>query len=364
MDFSTPIAIVDDEAQMRRMMRAMLRKIGFQDIAEDDGRDPIGLLRSRPFGLILSDLMMKPTNGLQLLKRIRADKDLSSIPFIMVTGAAEVHLVTTALELGVDAYLVKPFNTRTFERRIRDVLELAGTDASASGEKPHAIASKLDDLTNQITTLLGLMRVQIDKGGQVPSHDVFALIRGYLDSAVALGIGESRKNEFESLLADLGDGQLARTPNLNAVLLTDAERRHHALAASDRRAGAQTAGAERRSGAERRCHIRFASPVLHIGVAGRVYRSVNWSIGGFCIAGFGQTIDPGQEVHATFAIEGAQDIEAVYSAQSVIMRCDPMTGTLAGRFKSHVSPTLRLLEYMTRNRITPVAAGPDVTQVA
>lgn len=361
-DFTTPIAIVDDDAQMRRMMRSMLRKIGFQEVAEDDGRDPMGLLHSRAFGLILSDLMMKPMNGLQLLKNIRADRDLSSVPFIMVTGAADMHLVTTALELGVDAYLVKPFNTRTFERRIVGVLELAGMERTSAREKPGALAGKLDELTNQINTLLALMRAQLETGAHAPTRDIIALIRGYLDSAVALGIDETRRIEFEALLAGLGDRQLTQTPNLNAVLLTDAERRQQALAASDRRNEAQTAGAERRSGGERRCHIRFATPVLHVGLAGRIYLSVNWSIGGFCIAGFGARMEPGQEAHATFAIEGVDDIEAVYSAQARILRCDPLTGTLVGRFKSHVSPTLKLLEYMTRNRLTPVAQA-DLAQV-
>jgi two-component system chemotaxis response regulator CheY len=128
-DFRTRILIVDDDATMRRAIRLMLKNLGFVDIEDDDGHDPIAVLLERRFGLILSDLKMEPFSGLDLLKRVRAEPNLADIPFIMITGASEQQLVQSALSLGVNGYIVKPFDGATLMRKVTSVLSQARTAA-------------------------------------------------------------------------------------------------------------------------------------------------------------------------------------------------------------------------------------------
>jgi two-component system chemotaxis response regulator CheY len=122
-DLRTPILVVDDEAHTRRAMSMMLKKIGFIDITEDDGAATQYTMRQRRYGLVLSDLKMLPMSGLELLKLVRGEPGLASTPFIMVTGLAETQLVKSALALGVDGYIVKPFNSITLQQKIFTVLE-------------------------------------------------------------------------------------------------------------------------------------------------------------------------------------------------------------------------------------------------
>ena len=131
-DFRTRILIVEDDARMRRAIRLMLKNSGFVDIEEDDGQDPMAVLLTRRFGLILSDLKMEPFSGLDLLKRVRDEPKLADIPFIMITGASEQPLVQSALSLGVNGYIVKPFDGTTLLRKVSTVLSQARTAAARS----------------------------------------------------------------------------------------------------------------------------------------------------------------------------------------------------------------------------------------
>src|SRR5437764_13585416 len=115
-DLRTPILVVDDEAPTRRATRMMLKKIGFSDITEDDGATASYTMRQRQYGLVLSDLKLLPLSGLELLKLVRREPSLASTPFIRVTGLAETQLVNAALALGVDGYIVKPFNSITLQQ--------------------------------------------------------------------------------------------------------------------------------------------------------------------------------------------------------------------------------------------------------
>ena len=126
-DFRTRILIVEDDARMRRAIRMMLKNTGFGDIEEDDGQDPMAVLLTRSFGLVLSDLMMEPLNGLDLLRQMRAHPKLATIPFIMITGTSEQHLVKDALAQGVNGYIVKPFDGTTLLRKVSSVLSLSRT---------------------------------------------------------------------------------------------------------------------------------------------------------------------------------------------------------------------------------------------
>jgi two-component system chemotaxis response regulator CheY len=119
----TRILVVDDYNTMRRIIRGLLEQIGFKNSDEaDTGPAALQKLRSRPFGLIISDWNMEPMTGLQLLKEIRADANLKSLPFIMVTAEGKPENVVAAKAAGVNHYIVKPFNAETLTNRLESVL--------------------------------------------------------------------------------------------------------------------------------------------------------------------------------------------------------------------------------------------------
>jgi two-component system, chemotaxis family, chemotaxis protein CheY len=121
--FNTPVLVVDDYNTMRRIIRGLLEQIGFVNIDDADGGVPaLDKLRKRPFGLVISDWNMEPMSGLQLLKEIRGDERLKSLPFIMVTAEGKTENVAAAKAAGVNHYIVKPFNAETLTRRIDSVI--------------------------------------------------------------------------------------------------------------------------------------------------------------------------------------------------------------------------------------------------
>ncbi len=117
------ILVVDDYATMRRIVRNLLGQIGFHDVDEaPDGVTALQKLRESEFGLIISDWNMEPMTGLQLLREIRADVQLSGLPFIMVTAESKTENVIAAKQAGVNNYIVKPFNADTLKHKIYAVL--------------------------------------------------------------------------------------------------------------------------------------------------------------------------------------------------------------------------------------------------
>ena len=118
-----PVLVVDDYNTMRRIIRGLLEQIGFVNIDDADGGVPaLDKLRKRNFGLIISDWNMEPMSGLQLLKEVRSDAQLKSIPFIMVTAEGKTENVVAAKAAGVNQYIVKPFNAETLTKRIDSVI--------------------------------------------------------------------------------------------------------------------------------------------------------------------------------------------------------------------------------------------------
>ncbi|MCW2244561.1 two-component system chemotaxis response regulator CheY [Azospirillum fermentarium] len=117
------ILIVDDYTTMRRIIRNLLTQIGFSDITEAaDGREAFEKLRSGGrFDLVVSDWNMEPMTGLELLKAMRSDSGLASIPFIMVTAESKTENVVAAKKAGVNNYIVKPFNAETLRAKISTV---------------------------------------------------------------------------------------------------------------------------------------------------------------------------------------------------------------------------------------------------
>ncbi len=118
-DLSMPILVVDDYNTMVRIIRNLLRQLGFQDIdAAPDGSAALVKMRDRKYGLVISDWNMEPMTGYELLKQMRADPNLNATPFIMVTAESKTENVIAAKQAGVNNYIVKPFNADTLKNKI------------------------------------------------------------------------------------------------------------------------------------------------------------------------------------------------------------------------------------------------------
>ncbi len=121
-DLSMPVLVVDDYSTMVRIIRNLLGQLGFADI--DDARDGASALekmRAKKYGLVISDWNMEPMTGYDLLKEVRADPGLGTVPFIMVTAESKTENVIAARKAGVNTYIVKPFNAQTLKSKIKSV---------------------------------------------------------------------------------------------------------------------------------------------------------------------------------------------------------------------------------------------------
>ena len=117
------ILIVDDYKTMLRIVRNLLKQLGFENVDEaTDGTAALQMLREREYGLVISDWNMEPMTGLQLLREVRSDDNLKALPFIMVTAESKSENVVAAKEAGVSNYIVKPFNAETLKSKISSVL--------------------------------------------------------------------------------------------------------------------------------------------------------------------------------------------------------------------------------------------------
>ncbi len=122
-DLSLPVLVVDDYRTMARIIRNLLKTIGFTDIDEAaDGSEALGRLAERDYGLIISDWNMLPMTGYEFLQRVRASERYSHIPFLMVTAESKTENVIAAKKAGVSNYIVKPFTAETLRNKIEAVL--------------------------------------------------------------------------------------------------------------------------------------------------------------------------------------------------------------------------------------------------
>lgn len=118
-DQSMPILVVDDYKTMIRIIRNLLKQLGFSDVDEaSDGTEALQRLKNRRYGLIISDWNMEPMTGYELLKVVRQDEQLGRMPFIMVTAESKTENVIAAKKAGVNNYIVKPFNAATLKSKI------------------------------------------------------------------------------------------------------------------------------------------------------------------------------------------------------------------------------------------------------
>lgn len=121
-DNSVKILVVDDFATMRRIVKGVLKQLGFSEIIEaDDGKTALEELKKDRIGLIVSDWNMPNMTGLELLKEVRADAGLKDIPFLMVTAEGQKENVVEAVQAGVSNYIVKPFTPETFSAKLEKV---------------------------------------------------------------------------------------------------------------------------------------------------------------------------------------------------------------------------------------------------
>ncbi len=122
LDTSIKVLVVDDFATMRRIVKGVLKQLGFKEIIEaEDGTAALEELRKENIGLIISDWNMPKMTGLDLLKAVRSDESLKNIPFIMVTAEGQKENVLEAVQAGVSNYIVKPFTPETMSEKLEKV---------------------------------------------------------------------------------------------------------------------------------------------------------------------------------------------------------------------------------------------------
>jgi two-component system, chemotaxis family, chemotaxis protein CheY len=123
-DKSIKILIVDDFATMRKVVRNLLKQVGYEDIVEaEDGVMALKALKSQKIDVVVSDWNMPNMSGLELLKAVRADAELAKTPFLMVTAEALQDNVVAAVKAGVNNYIVKPFTAEVLNEKIKKIME-------------------------------------------------------------------------------------------------------------------------------------------------------------------------------------------------------------------------------------------------
>ena len=121
-DHSIPILVVDDYPTMVRIVRNLLRQLGFENVDEaSNGAAALEKMRLKRYGLVISDWNMAPMTGYDLLRQVRADPMLAKTAFIMVTAESKTDNVIAAKKAGVDNYIVKPFNVQTLQHKIASI---------------------------------------------------------------------------------------------------------------------------------------------------------------------------------------------------------------------------------------------------
>jgi len=124
LDFKIKVLVVDDFSTMRRILKNILKQIGYSDIEEaEDGNSALARLRQGGYGLVVSDWNMPNMTGLDLLKAIRADNALNNMPVLMVTAEAKKENVMDAIKAGVNNYVVKPFTADVLKEKIEKIFD-------------------------------------------------------------------------------------------------------------------------------------------------------------------------------------------------------------------------------------------------
>lgn len=119
--------VVDDMSTMRRIVRSILKELGFDNVEEaEDGNDALTKLRAGKFDFVISDWNMPNLDGLEMLKAIRADEKLKPLPVMLVTAEAKKENIIEAAKAGASGYVVKPFTAAVLEEKLTKIFEKAG----------------------------------------------------------------------------------------------------------------------------------------------------------------------------------------------------------------------------------------------
>lgn len=124
-NFNIMVLVVDDFPTMRRIVKNLLKQIGFENIEEaEDGIQALNKLKSNKYGLVVSDWNMPNMEGIDLLRSVRNEAEpLKNIPFLMVTAESEKDKVIEAIKAGVDNYIVKPFTAEVLMEKLSKIAE-------------------------------------------------------------------------------------------------------------------------------------------------------------------------------------------------------------------------------------------------
>jgi two-component system chemotaxis response regulator CheY len=126
-DKNLKFLVVDDFSTMRRIVRNLLKELGFSNIDEaEDGVAALNKLRSSQFDFVISDWNMPNMTGLDLLINIRADANLKSLPVLMITAEAKKENIVAAAQAGASGYIVKPFTAAVLEEKLNKIFEKLG----------------------------------------------------------------------------------------------------------------------------------------------------------------------------------------------------------------------------------------------
>lgn len=124
MDKNMKILVVDDFSTMRRIIKNLLRDLGFTNIQEaDDGNTALPMLQNGDFDFVVTDWNMPGMQGIDLLREIRKDDNLSHLPVLMVTAEAKREQIIMAAQAGVNGYIVKPFTAITLKEKLDKIFE-------------------------------------------------------------------------------------------------------------------------------------------------------------------------------------------------------------------------------------------------
>jgi two-component system chemotaxis response regulator CheY len=122
LDTSIPVLVVDDYNTMIRIIRNLLKQLGFADVDDaSDGSSALTKMHAKKYGLVISDWNMEPMTGYDFLREVRSDPEIGHTPFIMVTAESKTENVIAARKAGVNNYIVKPFNAQTLKTKIEAV---------------------------------------------------------------------------------------------------------------------------------------------------------------------------------------------------------------------------------------------------
>ena len=123
-DTAMKFLVVDDFSTMRRIVRNLLKEIGYSDVDEaEDGAAGLAKLRAGRFDFVVCDINMPNMNGLEMLREVRADAALKGIPVLMVTAEAKKEDIINAAQCGASGYIVKPFTRATLEEKLGKIIE-------------------------------------------------------------------------------------------------------------------------------------------------------------------------------------------------------------------------------------------------